>query len=158
MANTANIQRVFEIQGDEIHDDIPLDAAVKIFEGQAVSYLTAAGTAHTLVQGATENFGGFAMRLANNTTSTVVTAAPTDGLALSASVRVRTRGHVQLTVAAGGVLAGTNADKGLAVYASDGETFTGSNAANNVQIGKVERWVSGTTYIVTFEAAPARSV
>jgi hypothetical protein len=145
MANsTVNVQQVYEVQGDEIHEDLPVDAAAVIFEGDACS-ANAGNIRHLTVADA--NFAGFAVRKADNT----------GGAAGAISARVRQRGHIVLTVAAGGVLAGSVADRGLAVYATDGATFTGLNTGA-VQVGKIERFISGSQYVVAFEADTARSI
>ena len=44
-----------------------------------------------------------------------------------------------------------------AVYATDDDTFT-LTATGGLQIGKVSRWISGTTCMVYFEAANLRSI
>ena len=68
-------------------------------------------------------------------------------------VRVRTRGRVILSVT--GVTAVT--DEGSTVYASDDDTFT-LTSTSNTAIGKVTRYISGTTVEVYFEAASFRSL
>jgi hypothetical protein len=140
--NTANVQQVYEIAGDEVHEDVPVKAAAVIYEGDAIS--RASGYARQL-NTADTNFGGFALRKSDNSA-----AGAADG---DQSVRVRTRGHAQLSVV--GVVGVS--DVGSTVYASDGATFT-LTAGGNTSIGKVERFVSGTKVIVAFEADVARSI
>ena len=69
------------------------------------------------------------------------------------NVRVRQKGVVKLSV--------TNVtaddDLGIAVYASDDNTFT-TASTGNTQIGKIVRWVSSSTAMVYFEAAGLRSI
>jgi hypothetical protein len=140
----ANKQRVRETMGDEIFNDLPVIATDIIYEGAACSQVTADGTVKPLTTSETI-FAGFAERQADNSA----------GVASAITVRLKQRGCVELTVAAG---AGTAADNGVAVYATDDDTFTTSSAGSAVQIGKVFRWKTGTTYIVRFEATMARSV
>ena len=120
--------------------ELPMIAADIIYEGAAVGD-NGSGLARPLV--ATDPFLGFAERTADNSA----------GAASAKNVRVRTRGQVQLTV----VGASSAADVSETVYASDDDTFT-LTSTSNTAIGKVSRWVSGTTCIVAFEALPFRSL
>jgi len=120
--------------------ELPMIASDIIYEGSAVGD-NASGLARPLV--ALDPFLGFAERTADNSA----------GAASAKTVRVRTRGQVQLTV----VGASSAADVSETVYASDDDTFT-LTSTSNTAIGKVSRWVSGTTCIVAFEALPFRSL
>lgn len=120
--------------------DLPMIASDIIYEGAAVGD-NGSGLARPLV--AADPFLGFAERTADNST----------GAASAVRVRVRTRGQVQLAVTG----AASAADVSETVYASDDDTFT-LTAGSNTAIGKVSRWVSGTTCIVAFEALPFRSL
>lgn len=133
----ADKARSFEL-GDI--QQLPMIAADIIYEGAAVGD-NASGLARPLV--AADPFLGFAERTADNSA----------GAASALKVRVRTRGQVQLAVT--GVASA--ADVSETVYASDDDTFT-LTAGSNTAIGKVSRWVSGTTCIVAFEALPFRSL
>lgn len=120
--------------------DLPMIASDIIYEGAAVGD-NGSGLARPLV--AADPFLGFAERTADNSA----------GAASALRVRVRTRGQVQLAVTG----AASAADVSETVYASDDDTFT-LTAGSNTAIGKVSRWVSGTTCIVAFEALPFRSL
>lgn len=133
----ADKARAFEL-GDI--QELPMIASDIIYEGAAVGD-NASGLARPLV--AADPFLGFAERTVDNST----------GAASAKNVRVRTRGQVQLTV----VGASSAADVSETVYAADDDTFT-LTAGSNTAIGKVSRWVSGTTCIVAFEALPFRSL
>jgi hypothetical protein len=121
-------------------EDLPMIAADIIYEGAAVGD-NASGLARPLV--AADPFLGFAERTADNSA----------GAASAINVRVRTRGCIQLAVT--GVASA--ADVSETVYASDDDTFT-LTSTSNTAIGKVQRWVSGTTCIVAFEALYQRSL
>lgn len=133
----ADKARAFEL-GDI--QELPMIAADIIYEGAAVGD-NGSGLARPLV--ATDPFLGFAERTVDNSA----------GAASAKNVRVRTRGQVQLSV----VGASSAADVSETVYASDDDTFT-LTSTSNTAIGKVSRWVSGTTCIVAFEALPFRSL
>jgi len=133
----ADKARAFEL-GDI--QELPMIAADIIYEGAAVGD-NGSGLARPLV--ATDPFLGFAERTVDNSA----------GAASAKNVRVRTRGQVQISV----VGASSAADVSETVYASDDDTFT-LTSTSNTAIGKVSRWVSGTTCIVAFEALPFRSL
>jgi hypothetical protein len=121
-------------------NELPMIAADIIYEGAAVGD-NGSGLARPLV--AQDPFMGFAQRKADNSA----------GAASAVKVQVRTRGLIELTV----VGAASAADVGETVYASDDDTFT-LTSTSNTPIGKVHRWVSGTTCVVAFEAVSARSI
>lgn len=144
--STKNVQQVFEVQGDEVHEDLPVKAAAVLYEGDAVG--DSSGYMRQLTTA--DKFAGFALRKADNSA-----VGALDG---DQSVRVRQRGHILLAVAAGGVLANSVADRNATVYATDGATFTGSNGGGAIAVGKIERYVSSGMYLVDFEADSARSI
>lgn len=136
----ADVKRVYELNMDPVLNDIPMIASDTIYEGAAVGESSSTGNARPLVAG--DNFLGFAV------------AQVTNGSTIGENtVRVRQRGVVELTVT--GVTA--DDDLGIAVYASDDATFT-TASTSNTQIGKLIRWVSGTTAMVYFEATALRSI
>jgi predicted lipid-binding transport protein (Tim44 family) len=121
-------------------NDLPMIAADIIYEGAAVGD-NGAGLARPLV--AQDPFLGFAESKADNSA----------GAASAINVRVRSRGYVEIPV----VGAASADDQGATVYASDDDTFT-LTSTSNTSIGKVVRWVSGTTCVVYFEAVALRSL
>lgn len=138
---TKDTPRVYELAGAPDFNDIPCSAAA-IYEGSAVSinsgYARQLNTADT-----TDGFAGFCEKQCDNSA----------GSAGDKNVRVRARGYAKLSVT--GASAVTNVTD--AVYASDGNTFT-TASTGNLQIGKVVRWITGTTCIVYFEATNLRSI
>lgn len=138
----ANADRIFEAGALEAGDwnDRPMIAADIIYAGAAVGD-NGVGLARPLV--AADPFLGFAERKVDNS----------GGAASAESVRLRTKGRVQLEV----VGAASADDQDSTVYASDDDTFT-LTAGANTSIGKVARWVSGTTCVVAFEALGERSL
>lgn len=129
--------RAYEI-GDT--QALPMIAADIIYEGAAVGD-NGSGLARPLV--ALDPFLGFAKRTADNSA----------GAASALRVEVKTRGQIELPV----VGASSAADVSETVYASDDDTFT-LTSTGNTAIGKVARWVSGTTCVVAFEALYERSL
>jgi hypothetical protein len=136
MALTQDTPRAYEL-GDM--NDLPVKASTTIYEGAAVGLDS--GYARGLVAG--DTFQGFATKQADNS----------DGDAGAINVRVKRKGLASLAVT--GVTAVT--DVGSTVYASADGTFTLSSTSNS-SIGKIVRWVSGTTCIVAFEGAGDRSI
>jgi len=118
-------------QGDFYN--FPVIATDIIYQGAAVGD-NGAGYARPLVAG--DPFRGFADNKADNST----------GLAGAKTVRTRTRGNIQLEIAA---LAIT--DVGKSVYASDDNTFTLTATANS-KIGTVSSWVSAGLGVIDFTA------
>ena len=143
MALSADLKRVFEFNENMLADDIPMVAgAATIYEGSAVGESASTGNARALVAG--DTFLGFSI-------AQRVQAA---GAAIGAeNARVYRKGTVKLAVT------GVTGDDDLnaAVYASDDGTFTLSSTGNS-SIGKVGRWISGTTCMVRFEAESVRSI
>ena len=120
--------------------DLPVIASDIIYEGAAVGE-NGSGYFRPLV--ATDPFAGFAQSKADNSA----------GAAGAINVRVKTRGRVILAVT--GVTAVT--DEGSTVYAADDNDFT-LTSTSNTAIGKVVRYISGTSVEVYFEAASFRSI
>lgn len=120
--------------------DLPVVASDIIYEGAAVGE-NGAGYFRPLVAG--DPFAGFAQAPADNSA----------GAAGAINVRVKPRGRVVLSVT--GVTAVT--DEGTAVYASDDDTFT-TTVGSNSPVGKIIRFISGTSVEVYFEAASFRSI
>lgn len=132
MALTETAVRQFEV-GDR--NDLPVAASAKIFSGAYVGD-NASGFARPLVAG--DPFFGIAERLADNSA----------GAAGAIRCRVIERGKVVADVT-GATGAG---DVGSSVYASADDTLTLTALANTL-VGKVARYVSGTTCVVSFNAA-----
>lgn len=133
----ANKPRAYEL-GE--FNELPMIASDIIYEGAAVGD-NGSGLARPLVAG--DPFLGFAQRKADNSS----------GAASAVKVMVRSKGLIELPV--------TNVasadDVGVTVYAADDDAFT-TTAGSNTAIGKVFRWVSGTTCIVAYEAITVRSI
>ena len=136
----SDIARPFEVTGAAEFNDHPVIAADIIYEGSAVGD-NASGLARPLVSA--DPFLGFAATQCDNSA----------GAASAKTVRVRSKGYVQLSV----VGVASAADVSELVYASDDDTFT-LTASTHGTIGKLARWVTGTTCIVYFEAVPQRSI
>lgn len=128
--------RKYEVNEDPVFNDLPVIASDIIYEGAVVGD-NASGLARPLVAG--DPFMGFADRQCDNST----------GAASAKNVRVRQKGTVELSVTG---VSGAG-DHNTAVYASDDDTFTLTSTGNTL-IGKVSRWISGTTCMVRFEAGP----
>jgi hypothetical protein len=138
---STDVNRVFEFNGDMVLNDIPMIASDTIYAGSAVGESASTGNARPLVGG--DAFLGFAV------------AQVTNGATIGANnVRVRQKGVVKLAVT--GVTA--DDDLGIAIYASDDDTFSTTSTSTSTQIGKLVRWVSSTTCYVYFEAAGLRSI
>jgi hypothetical protein len=116
-------------------EEYPVIATDIIYEGAAVGE-NGSGYARPLNAG--DKFLGFAIEKVDNST----------GLAGAKRVRVRTRGRVKLAV---GSLAITDND-GVAVYASDDDTFV-KTASGNSKIGWVSQFISTGVGIVVFDVA-----
>lgn len=129
----------------------PVDASQKIYEGSAVGTPlhsgggATAGYMRQLV--ATDLFIGFANDTVDNSS----------GAAGAIVVDVITEGVVKLNVIGSSISA-----IGLDVYASDGNTFTIIQAGNEYvvdsSVGKIVKWLSGTTCLVKFQGEGYRSV
>jgi len=137
----ANQKRVYEFNEDPLLNDVPVIASDIIFEGAAVGESSSTGNARPLQGG--DTFLGFAVAKADNSSGSVG----------DTYVRVRSKGIVKLTV----TNVSADDDLGVAVYASDDDTFT-TASTGNTQIGVLHRWVSSTTCMVRFEASTVRSI
>ena len=115
-------------------EDYPVIASEIIYQGAAVGE-NGAGYARPLV--AADPFLGFATMGMDNSL----------GAAGEKLVQVKTRGRIQLPIAAIAITANDRPP----VYASDDNTFT-LTATSNSKIGWVSRWVSTGVAIVEFEA------
>lgn len=120
--------------------DLPVVATDIIYEGAAVGE-NGSGYFRPLV--AADPFAGFAQSQADNSA----------GAAGAINVRVKPYGRIVLSVT--GVTAVT--DEGSTVYASDDDTFT-LTSSGNTAIGKIVRYISGTSVEVCFESASYRSL
>jgi hypothetical protein len=120
--------------------ELPVVATDIIYEGAAVGD-NGSGYARPLV--AADPFLGFAESKVDNSA----------GAAGDKNVRVKTCGQIVLSVTG---VTGVG-DVGEAVYASDDDTFT-LTSTSNTAIGKVARYISGTSVVVAFEALPQRSI
>lgn len=140
----ADKPRVFENQGGTpVYNELSAVATDIIYAGAAVS-LDNSGNANPLVVSHTTNgFAGFCVEQCDNSA----------GAAGAKKVKVLAQGFAKLTV----VGASAQANENDAVYATDDDVFT-LTASGALQIGKVYRWISGTTCIVFFQAASLRSI
>jgi hypothetical protein len=136
----ADKPRVYPVRAYEVTNELPVIASDIIYEGAAVGD-NASGLSRPLAAG--DPFLGFAQRQCDNSA----------GAASAKAVVVRSKGCVVLPV----VGASSAADVSETVYASDDDTFT-LTAGSNSAIGKVSRWISGTSCEVEFEALPFRSL
>jgi hypothetical protein len=132
----ADTPRIFETGHDEYLNEAPMIDNDIIYDGAAVGD-NGSGLARPLAGG--DVFIGFATEQADNTGS---------GHAASAiNVKMKTKGVAKLTV----VGVSSAADVNELVYASDDATFT-LTASGASAIGRVSRWISGTTCLVAFQA------
>ena len=138
---TKDNPREFAENIDPVFEEIPLIASDIIYRGAAVGENSSTGNARPLSGG--DNFLGFAEAKADNASGSIG----------DVNVKVRSRGIVKLTVT--GVTA--DDDLGVAVYASDDNTFT-TTASGATQIGKLIRWVTSTTCYVYFESLLVHSI
>jgi len=128
--------------GHPEYNEFPVIASDIIYEGAAVGESSSAGTVRPLQ--AADNFVGFCLEKADNSA----------GLAAAIKAKCATRGYVWLTV--------TNIDNiddlGVAIYASDDDTFT-TASTGNTQIGKLVRYDGTRTHkaLVYFEALALQS-
>lgn len=139
----ANKPRTYELNEDELFNDIPVIADDIIYDGAAVGNDTN-GRARPFADG--DAFMGFAVRKADNA----------GGAAGAINVRVAQRGSIKLVVA--GVDNVNDVDK--TVYATDDDTFSLTDSGSDTPIGKVRRVVDTTNNIaiVRFEAKSTQSL
>jgi hypothetical protein len=136
----ADNPRVFETGHDNHINELPVIASDIIYLGAAVGE-NGSGYYRPLQGG--DPFEGFAVATVDNSS----------GSAADKNVKVYQRGVATLSVT--GVTAVT--DEGSTVYATDDDTFT-LTASGATAIGKIIRYVSGTTVQVLFEAVSVRSI
>ncbi len=136
MALTANAE-VDHYVDQEIRS-VLVKGAAHIYKGAFVVIEEASGYAKPFVAGATAGtvnfFVGLAYEEADNSA----------GVNGDVSVRVLTQGDYGLSITGG-----TIADLGKKVYASADDTLSLSAAAgNNVFVGRVQDWISGTEFVI----------
>lgn len=139
----ADKPRKYESGIPPVFNDLPVTASDIIFEGAAVTvnasgYCIPAATTAQAGTGATAFFG-FATKKADNSA----------GAAGAINVNLRSQGCVELPVTS----ASTVAANGLNVYLTDDDTFTIVSTGGKL-IGRIHRWVTGTTCIVAFYSGP----
>lgn len=136
----ADKPRVFENQGDHpVYNELPAVTADILYAGSAIGI--SSGYARPCTT--SDEFAGFCVEKCDN-------SAGANG---AKSVKVLGKGYVKLSVT--GVSAVTHIND--AVYLTDDDVFT-LTATGGLQIGKVFRWISGTTCIVYFEGLGSRSI
>lgn len=138
---SADLQREYESNEDPLLNDLPVIASEIIYEGAAVADNLVAGAGGGWMQPAVTNVGtfrGFAYRKADNSSGS-------DG---DINVKVRQQGTVKLAIV--GMSAASQI--GDLVYASDDNAFT-VTASTHLKIGRVTRWIVGTSAMVHFESA-----
>lgn len=138
MALSADTSRKFGIS-EGPHSYHPVKASSTIYEGAAVG--SSSGLARPLNAG--DSFLGFAFAKADNGSGSNSTI----------DCELRTKGEVTLSVTS----VASAGDIGSTVYASDDTTFTLTSSGNRA-IGKIIRWVTGTTCVVYYEAVTIRSI
>lgn len=139
--------RAYEVGIEPTFTDLPVITNDIMYEGSAMGltsgYVRPCTTSDT--------FLGFCEKQADNSTAP---PNPVGGGASGAiNVKIRQKGIVTLSVATASAV--TNV--GSSVYLSDDMTFTLASTGNLV-IGKVVRWVTGTTCQVYFESLLLRSL
>lgn len=141
---TKDTPRLYDPAVEPIFADVPGKISTTIYQGAAVTDDGSGGECDGLLA-ASEAFLGFVER-------GVITNATTSDI----NVRIRQKGVIK-DLAVTGLDADT--DIGVAVYASDNNTFTLTSTTTNVQIGKVQAYkgVSGFGDVY-FEAAAVRSI
>ena len=141
MALSADTPRSYMDNVDPVFASMPCTSNVTIYEGSAVAESTTAGTVKALAASDTVFWGFCHQQIINASGGTK-------------RCIIRQQGIVRLTVV--GATAVT--DNGVAVYASDDGTFTLTSTSVNLQIGKVQTWIIGTTCDVFFQGTALRSI
>lgn len=126
--------RKFESQEPTSLNELPVIASDIIYKGAFVGD-NGSGLARPLVAG--DPFMGVCEQQCDNSA----------GAASALNVKVREQGRLEMAVTG----ASSAADVNEIVYASDDDTLT-LTAGSNTPIGKVARWVTGTTCVVQFLA------
>ena len=134
----ANAVRTFEL--DNLNS-LPVVASDIIYQGAAVGD-NGSGYARPLVAG--DPFRGFAEAKVDN-----IGNIPGEGDGTAGSIRVNLRQAGRAVINVGGVTG--VGDVGDPVYASDDDTFTKTSTSNSF-IGRIVRFVGGTTVVVEFDA------
>lgn len=135
--------RAYELTGGHPdYNEIPAVASDIIYNGAAVGESSSAGTGRPLVAG--DNFMGFCIEQCDNSA----------GAAGDKLIKVLESGVAWLTVTNGDNID----DYGIAIYASDDDTFTTASTSNSA-IGKFKRYDSASgKCLVSFEAVSKRSI
>lgn len=132
--------RVYESQADApVYNALPAVTADILYAGSAIGI--ASGYARPCTT--SDEFAGFCVEQCDN-------SAGANG---AKTVKVISSGYIKLSVTGASAVTHIND----AVYLTDDDTFT-LTASGALQIGKVFRWISGTTCVVKFEALGDRSV
>lgn len=132
--------RKFENVDQEVQNSLPVLADDIIYAGSLVGD-NGSGYARPLVAG--DEFWGICTDKADND----------GGSAGDINVKVKAKFMVKVDVTGASAVTDVNST----VYASDDDTFTLTSSGNS-SVGKVHRWISGTTCIVACEAAYLRSI
>lgn len=137
---SSDINRVFAALEDAFYGDVPSVASDISYVGSAIGEN---GSGYGRPLQAADPFLGFCSAQCDNSA----------GSAGAKNIRVRRKGTVKASVTG---VTGVG-DIGATVYMSDDDTFTLASTGNT-PIGKVSRFISGTTVMVAFEAVDLRSV
>lgn len=160
---TANSPLVFQETPRTDWYDHPVKISTHLYVGQATTKDATTGGAHDLTAG--EDLLGFVEHEADNSGSGSAFSGATIGTGAEGNItaNIRTEGQVQLTVTIdGSTLKGDATDRDVAVYGTDGATFTYSSGGSAVKIGTIVDFVSkpSTTtaiYIVGFQSTQKRN-
>lgn len=137
---TQGVQRYREHNADEVLNDVPAIATDIVYEGAAIGD-NGSGFGRPLVAG--DPFMGWSIATVDNSL----------GAAGDKLIRTIQRTTMQLdVVGATGV-----GDQGEIVYAADDNVFT-LTVGTNTPVGKISRYVTGTTCMVYSEALALQSL
>lgn len=139
MALSADAARHYGLEEERIEGTYPAQVDVT-YGGSAMSF-DANGDCGPLLT--SETFAGFAVAKVDNS----------GGSAGDKDVQVYTQGLIVLTVTG----LNDHNDVGVTVYATDDNTFT-LTTSGGLAIGKLHRWISGTSGVVRFQGATVRSL
>lgn len=132
--------RVYEAQGDHpVINELPAIQSDILYAGSAIGI--SSGYARPCTT--SDEFAGFCVEKCDNSA----------GASGDKSVKVYSKGYIKLSVTGASAVTHVND----AVYLTDDDTFT-LTSSGGLQIGKVFRWVTGSTCIVYFEALGNRSI
>lgn len=133
----ADKPRQYEFVNVDKINELPVIASDIIYEGAGVGELNDTGTVQPLATGSTvDKFAGFCTEKVDNST----------GSAGAKRCKLIEEGCIVVSVT--GASAITDKDKD--VFMTDDDTFT--LTIGGVYIGKVKRWITGTTCVVDFKA------